>query len=86
MINISKQIQYWQKGAYDDIETAKILIENGKLVHGLFFCHLSIEKIVKALVVKTTNLSDFNEISIGREVSGTFSYKSSTGFSKKLFL
>jgi len=55
MVNISKQIQYWQKGADDDIETAKILLKNGKLVHGLFFCHLSIEKIVKAIVVKATN-------------------------------
>jgi HEPN domain-containing protein len=24
-------------------------------IHGLFFCHLSIEKVIKALVVKSTN-------------------------------
>ena len=54
MININKQIEYWQQGALDDLETAKILIENKRLLHGLFFCHLVIEKIIKALVVKQT--------------------------------
>jgi len=54
MFNIPKQIAYWKESADDDIETAEILIEKGKFVHGLFFCHLSIEKIIKALVVKET--------------------------------
>ena len=54
MLNIPKQITYWTESADDDIETAEILIEKGKFVHGLFFCHLSIEKIIKALVVKET--------------------------------
>lgn len=54
MLNIPKQIAYWKDSAEDDIETAGILIDKGKFVHGLFFCHLSIEKIVKALVVKKT--------------------------------
>ena len=54
MLNIPKQIAYWTESADDDIETAGILIEKGKFVHGLFFCHLSIEKIIKALVVKET--------------------------------
>lgn len=55
MLNVPKQIEYWQKGAMDDLETARILIENKRYVHGLFFCHLSIEKIIKAHVVKETN-------------------------------
>lgn len=54
MINIQKQIDYWKQGSDDDFETAGILIENKKYVHGLFFCHLSIEKIIKALIVKNT--------------------------------
>jgi HEPN domain-containing protein len=54
MIDIKKQIEYWQNGALSDIETAEILIANKKFVHGLFFCHLSIEKILKALLVKET--------------------------------
>jgi HEPN domain-containing protein len=52
MINIVKQIDYWQKIAASDIETASILVSSGKYVEGLFFCHLCIEKIIKALVVK----------------------------------
>ena len=54
MINVPKQIEYWQNSAMDDLETASILIENRRYIHGLFFCHLCIEKIVKAFVVKET--------------------------------
>jgi HEPN domain-containing protein len=53
MININRQIEYWQKGSISDLETAYILVGNKKPVQGLFFCHLSIEKIIKALVAKT---------------------------------
>lgn len=55
MINTEKQIEYWKSGAFDDLETAKVLIEKTRFVHGLFFCHLVIEKIIKAHVVKYTN-------------------------------
>lgn len=55
MLNIQKQIEYWLNGSIYDFETAKVLIQNGRFVHGLFFCHLTIEKIIKALVVKVTN-------------------------------
>jgi HEPN domain-containing protein len=54
MINITKQIEYWIEGAKNDIEAAELLIKNGKILHGLFFCHLSIEKAIKAFVVKET--------------------------------
>ena len=54
MINIEKQIEYWTKGAKDDLDSAKILIERKRLLHGLFFCHLVIEKVIKAHVVKQT--------------------------------
>jgi HEPN domain-containing protein len=55
MVDIEKQIEYWRTGSYDDLQTAKILIEKDRLVHGLFFCHLVIEKIIKAHVVKQSN-------------------------------
>lgn len=54
MINVNKQIEYWVHGATEDMESAKILIDKKRLLHGLFFCHLSIEKIIKAHVVKVT--------------------------------
>jgi HEPN domain-containing protein len=55
MINTIKQIEYWIEGAKNDLEAAELLIKNGKILHGLFFCHLSIEKAIKAIVVKVTN-------------------------------
>ena len=48
-----KQIEYWKTGAEADIDSAEILIEKAKTLHGLFFCHLSIEKILKAHFVKS---------------------------------
>ena len=35
-MNVDKQIEYWLKGAEEDIETAEILIFKGKIMHGLF--------------------------------------------------
>jgi len=55
MIDINKQIDYWINGAVSDLETAELLISGKKYIEGLFFCHLTIEKIFKALVVKRTN-------------------------------
>ena len=51
-MDITKQLSYWIEGATTDIETAELLILNKKILHGLFFCHLTIEKILKAFVVK----------------------------------
>jgi HEPN domain-containing protein len=55
MIDVGKQMAYWQNGAADDLESAKILIDSNRLLHGLFFCHLVLEKAIKAQVVKVTN-------------------------------
>ena len=54
MLNIDKQIEYWIEGAKNDLDAAELLIKNGKFLHGLFFCHLTIEKAIKAFVVKET--------------------------------
>ena len=54
MINVIKQIEYWQTGAEEEMLNAQVMIENKRYLAGLFFCHLSIEKILKALVVKIT--------------------------------
>ncbi len=53
-MDINKQIEYWRSGAVNDIDTAELLIKNNKLLHGLFFCHLVLEKILKAHVVNNT--------------------------------
>ncbi len=54
-IDINKQIDYWLKSSRSDFETAKSILKTGKNLHYcLFFCHLTIEKCLKALVVKKT--------------------------------
>lgn len=52
MIDLKRQIEYWIKGAEDDLVTAELLIRENRILHGLFFCHLAIEKAIKAHVVK----------------------------------
>lgn len=54
MIDINKQIYYWTEGAEDDLSTAELLIREKRFLHGLFFCHLVIEKAIKAHVVKVS--------------------------------
>lgn len=53
-MNTAKQIEYWVKTGEDDLQSAAILISNKKILHGLFFCHLAIEKMIKAHIVKKT--------------------------------
>jgi len=53
-MDVQKQIAYWRDGSVGNLESAEILIAKGKCLDGLFFCHLTLEKILKALVVKVT--------------------------------
>lgn len=54
-MNIEKQIEYWRKGSELDLLTANDIFESGKNLHFcLYLCHLSIEKLIKSLVVKAT--------------------------------
>jgi HEPN domain-containing protein len=52
MLDIQIQIDYWVKGAEEDILTAQLLIREKRTLPGLFFCYLAIEKVIKAHVVK----------------------------------
>lgn len=54
MENEQRAIKYWFTASKQDFATAEILFENKKYHHALFFCHLSIEKILKAIVIKAT--------------------------------
>ncbi len=53
-MNTKRQIEYWINTAQDDLETAELLINSNKILHGLFFCHLSVEKAIKAHFVRCT--------------------------------
>ena len=48
-----KLIEYWTKSSKMDFEAALDLFNTKKYPHCLFFAHLSIEKLLKALYVKT---------------------------------
>ena len=53
-MNLKEAIDYWLKSAREDLKTAESLLAAKRNVHCLFFCHLFIEKTLKALVVKNT--------------------------------
>ncbi|VAX38065.1 hypothetical protein MNBD_UNCLBAC01-1335 [hydrothermal vent metagenome] len=53
-MNEKEVIAYWKNSSKKDFETGKILYQNKRYHYALFFCHLSIEKMLKALVIKKT--------------------------------
>ena len=54
MKSVQEVVKYWLTASKEDFDSAEILFENRKYHHALFFCHLSIEKILKAIIVKST--------------------------------
>lgn len=54
MLDSGKQVDYWRQGADEDWEVAVKLVTDGKSRHGLFFAHLALEKMLKALVCRHT--------------------------------
>lgn len=51
-MNIQKHIEYWEKSAKHDLETAESLIREEKFDWALFLSHLVLEKIIKAIFIK----------------------------------
>lgn len=49
-----KLVCYWIRGSDDDWSTTQVLFKSKKYVPCLFFCHLCLEKILKAHAVKET--------------------------------
>ena len=54
MIDIGKQVAHWRNSAVEDWSVAQDLVSRGKVRHGLFFAHLTLEKTIKAHVCKAT--------------------------------
>lgn len=46
-------IEYWVASSKENYDTAVILLDNRKYSHCLFFCHLSLEKLLKAKIIET---------------------------------
>jgi HEPN domain-containing protein len=49
-----KTVQYWIEGSEYDLETAETLYRSGRYPYSLFFGHLAVEKLLKALAVQHT--------------------------------
>jgi len=54
MIDVAKQMFFWKDSAMEDLAVARQLVNSGRTRHGLFFAHLALEKILKAVVCKQT--------------------------------
>lgn len=52
---MNKQIDYWKKSADNNWQTALDLLKTKHYDACLFFCHLTLEKILKGLVVQCTD-------------------------------
>lgn len=50
--DVDKTIKYWLDSAAYDLDTGRALLESKRFPYALFFGHLSIEKVLKAIVVK----------------------------------
>lgn len=50
--DISKVVAYWLEASRRDLDVAKSLFRTGKYDYCLFLCHLSLEKMLKALAAK----------------------------------
>jgi HEPN domain-containing protein len=51
---IDKTVTYWLEGAEYDLGVAEAMFQTEKYPYALFMGHLALEKLLKALVVKTT--------------------------------
>lgn len=52
--DVSKLIDYWTKVSDYDWQTAQMLFRGGRFPYALFMAHLSVEKLLKGLIVKST--------------------------------
>jgi len=55
MVDVERQIDYWRQGSAEDWEVAVKLVKDGKSRHGLFFAHLALEKMLKAIICSHTH-------------------------------
>lgn len=53
-MDVQKQISYWRESAIEDLAVANELLDKERIRYALFFAHLCVEKMLKALVCKHT--------------------------------
>lgn len=54
--NTNEVVEYWLTGSENNFKSAQALFHARQFSDSLFFSHLMIEKILKALIVKRTNV------------------------------
>ena len=52
--DINRTVSYWSNGAKYDLSVANAMLKSKKYPYALFMGHLTLEKLLKALVVKYT--------------------------------
>ena len=52
--DVARTVKYWIDSAAYDLETGRSLLEAKRFPYALFFAHLALEKVLKALAVKAT--------------------------------
>jgi HEPN domain-containing protein len=52
--DVARTVKYWIESAAYDLDTGKSLMDAKRFPYALFFAHLTLEKILKALTVKAT--------------------------------
>jgi len=55
MMTKEEHILYWSKQVEDDIDCAKVLFQANHYAQSLFWAHLALEKITKALWIKNND-------------------------------
>jgi HEPN domain-containing protein len=50
----NKKIEYWIEGSDYDLKTAEVMLSGKRYLYVGFMCHLSVEKVLKAVFVSMT--------------------------------
>ncbi len=54
-MDLAAQAAFWRASSAEDLAAARALLDRGHVRHALFFAHLALEKLLKALVTRTTS-------------------------------
>ncbi len=54
-MDIADKIQYWIEIALDDLDSARIMLNNKKYLQSGFYCHQAVEKAMKGYYLYTMN-------------------------------
>lgn len=69
-MKVQEVVNFWLESAEDALDTAEKLFSAKKYHHCFFFCHLFVEKGLKALVVKKTKEHAFPTHNLAHLASG----------------